>query len=143
MGSADRRHIRHFKPGFAIARRVFMACSVLAITFYLSWHWPQVKTVFQRADLVAISLPIAAMSLVHLFVALGFHETQKALGLERRCILAISSYFWRLPARYLPGGIWQTLGRFHDIHAHLDVSKAFYVRLFVLEVVLERPALHC
>lgn len=82
-------------------------------------------------------LPIVYAGLVlaglHAIIAIAFHWLHKSVGIERRVTDAMASYFMRLPARYLPGGIWHTVSRYVDIHANRPIDKRIVGVLFLAE----------
>ncbi len=77
-------------------------------------------------------LIILAWSLLHLLVPLTSWIVLNGLGtgIGYRTVLRI--HVSRLPARYLPGGVWQTVSRVVDLHA-LGVTKAQLSVLVAME----------
>ena len=113
-----KRCLNKLKPVLRWAKLLF---TPLAIAF-LSYIFWQSKTelllTFQQANLFWLSCSVA------FWMLLNFISPLFTIIVFRGCSLSLnySKAFWihckRLPAKYLPGGIWHTVARAADYHLH-------------------------
>lgn len=76
-----------------------------------------------RAQLIWISLSIIAWISAHLLTTFATYLLLKTCHLHIPYPIILSIHLHRLPARYLPGGIWHTVGRMVDFHNQGAQSK--------------------
>jgi hypothetical protein len=120
------------KSGLALVRRLFTPLAVvfLAIAAYRSRE--TVAMILAQADLAPLLFTVVAWALLNLLVPaisrcwLGGMETPP----RYRTLLEI--HLKRLPARYLPGGIWHTVSRVADLHDR-GLDRAQLAALVLLE----------
>jgi hypothetical protein len=114
-------------------QQVFGLVALAVIAFLLYRHREIALSLAKSAT--AIPIICAALVLVglHIVIAVGFHRLHRSVGVNRRLGDAMTSYFVRLPARYLPGGIWHTASRYADIHANQPIDRLTVGTLFVAE----------
>jgi hypothetical protein len=97
-----------------------------------------IQTLLQEARLAPIVLAIALWCCLHLLAALFamliFRGAQRPLSFGS----ALYIHANRLPARYLPGGIWHTVGRIADFR-----GQGITVRHITLFVFLENALSPC
>lgn len=111
-------YLNKLKPVVRWAKLLF---TPLAIAFlgYIFWQSrAELMLTFQQANIFWLSCSIAFWTLLH-FISPLF-----TIIVFRGCSLSLnySKAFWihskRLPAKYLPGGIWHTVARAADYHQH-------------------------
>lgn len=89
-------------------------------------------SVLEQTEPAPLILTVLLWALLHLltpvFSWMVLRETGEGIGY--RTLLAI--HVGRLPARYLPGGIWHTVSRVMDLH-HLGVSRSRLSIMVLLE----------
>lgn len=115
---------------------MFAVIAIAAIVAYLIGNHDAVEDLFSNAEPWPILLSIGVMTLVHLVAASGFHYTHVGLGTQRPFLQTLGSYLLRLPARYIPGGVWHALARYMDIHAQQALPKKAFAAMFVVEASL-------
>ena len=76
---------------------------------------------------------ILLMAVGHLFIALASFLFLQAAGCPTPFRFVFHTHVDRLPARYLPGGIWQTISRAADF-ADKEIPGAVIARLLILEM---------
>lgn len=133
--------MRH-SAALSALRRVVAAARWLfgpiAIVFLLAagWHSREVfQTVISQTDAIPIVLAIALWSSLHLlspvFSWIVLHDA--GVRIDYGCLLNI--HVGRLPARYLPGGIWHTVSRVVDLHEK-GVTRSQLSLMLLLENIL-------
>lgn len=102
------------KRGRALLRGAF---GVLAVGFLAAFAWRsrgQLATVLAAADLSLLAAAVGLWALIHslspLFTVLMLRGCGRSLGYRE----AFAIHAGRLPAKYLPGGIWHTVARVSD-----------------------------
>ncbi|WP_295393303.1 hypothetical protein [uncultured Thiodictyon sp.] len=106
----------------------------LAFLAYLFWrdHERLVANLSEVAPgLVGVIFLLVALG--HLCIGLSSHLLLRSLDHKPGLGLVLSIHINRLPARYLPGGIWQTVTRALDFSAK-GLPKATILRLVLLEM---------
>ncbi|MBN8726465.1 MAG: hypothetical protein J0H15_02010 [Xanthomonadales bacterium] len=116
--------------------RGFAAIAIAVITVYLLRNRVTVTDLAAAAQVPLIAASIAVMALVHFLVVTGFHYAHRGLALKRPYRESLASYFVRLPARYVPGGIWHTAARYIDIRAQHVLPKRIFAQIFLVESCL-------
>ena len=114
------------------SKLIFTPVALLCIT-YIIW--------LSRLDLIALweasngkLLIIACMlsGAAHFFSPLASRKVLQSLGVNVEYRVLLRTHMLRLPARYLPGGVWHTIGRAVDLHEH-GVNRAAIGWMVVLE----------
>lgn len=121
------------KPLFIWSRRLYTPLSFLVLTYFACTEWPSISPVFERLEVGIVGLIVLCVASGHAFIALS---TQKLLSAQNISVPFPVVYFIhvnRLPARYLPGGIWQTVARASDFFVH-GISKAGIAKTIGLEI---------
>jgi len=114
-------------------QRAFLLAAVCAITVLVYRYRFQAADLVRTADLSLIAMGAIVLVVLHALVAAAFNCLHRALDVRRRLADTMASYFARLPARYLPGGVWHTVTRYIDIHAQQKVDKRTFGVLFLAE----------
>ncbi len=105
-----------------LARRLFVPLALLFLAMAAWGARDAFGEVLANARPGALVLTVVAWALLHLLVPVISWIVLDGLGagIGYRTVLGI--HVSRLPARYLPGGIWQTVSRVVDLHA-LGVTR--------------------
>jgi hypothetical protein len=114
-------------------QRLFATLAIVAIAVLIVRHRDEVAALLHG---VRVALVVAAgliFALLHPLIAAAFHQIHLALGVRRAFPDALDSYLVRLPARYVPGGIWHSLSRYLDMRQASAASRGDLVRVFVAE----------
>lgn len=118
-----------------LSRRAF---TPLALAFLVAAAWIA-REPFLHALSLARPAPVALAALAwtgtHLLVPLVVHALLAAIGHSPGYATTLRIHFDRLPARYLPGGIWHTVSRVADLNA-MGFGKRAISALVVLENLL-------
>jgi len=110
----------------------------LGFLLYVSWQsWDRLANIFATAQLTYLLLTIALLMIPHLILALATTLLLKTSDTATTISYPMVLYTLinRLPARYLPGGIWHTVGRLIDFHTY-GITPARLTALFLLEHIL-------
>ena len=106
---------------------------VLAFLGYAAWRasalLPPVLATARPSLLLAAAV---LWSCLHLVTPLFSWRALRDMGSDLGYRQVLRIHVSRLPARYLPGGIWQTVSRMADLH-RLGLGKAQLARLVALE----------
>jgi hypothetical protein len=121
-------------------QRLFLAVALVAIAAYLVRHRGELANVPWPALLDVLAPVLLLQVAAHVVLALAFHWVARAAGIERALPAAVGSYFRRIPARYIPGGIWHTASRYLDLHVEQRASKATLARVALVEIALVATA---
>jgi glycosyltransferase 2 family protein len=78
-------------------------------------------------------LTFLCVGLGHLCIAVASHRFFRAVGARPGFGLVLATHLNRLPARYIPGGVWQTVSRSLDFSA-AGVEAKSILRLVLLEI---------
>ena len=113
----------------------------LSFIFILYFSWLNRELLYKMvviSDLGFILLAILSWCILHLISPFLTKNILTILNCRIAYPRLLHIYISRLPARYIPGGIWHTVGRFADYHLH-GISKKQLATLAAIETVL--PAL--
>ena len=100
-----------------LAKALF-APVALGFIAYAAWLSRDVMVeVATRARMAQVVCAIAAWCLLHLLTPLITRIALAGMATEIEYRTALEIHIRRLPARYLPGGIWQTVGRVADLRS--------------------------
>lgn len=122
------------KAALPWVQRAFLALAIGAIGAYLALHWRQLRQAFTPELVPHSLLAISAFVVCHFAIIAFCYGVQRAVGVERSFARTLSSYLRRLPARYIPGGIWHSAARYLDIRIEQDLPAQRLARLFLLEI---------
>lgn len=124
-----------------LVQTLFMPMAIIFLGFVLINSWSDVSTLFKEANLLLV-LPIAILwaltnLLSPLMVFFVLRHSDNALTYKDLLFI----HFYRLPARFIPGGIWQTVSRVADmnkrgIKAHLLAELLFVENTLPLGITL-------
>lgn len=116
-------------------QHVFLVAAVLCIGGYLSLHWMAVVNLYQSASVLLLMFAVIWLVMLHPLAAFALWRVQLVLGIERVYSRTLSSYVNRLPARFIPGGIWHSLARYADIHDEIQTPSGRLARLLLADMV--------
>lgn len=98
------------------AKRMFTPVAVAALLFF-AWHARQaLAEVFTHAEWGYLAGAAALWVVLHFCSPVIQTLILRACGSDIHYIDAFRIFAQRLPARYLPGGVWHTVGRAMDYH---------------------------
>lgn len=111
-------HLNTFKPIIHWAKFLFTPVAIAFLSYYFWQSRAELSITFQQANLIWLIYSISLWMLLHfispLFTIIVFNGCSLSLSYTKA--------FWihskRLPAKYLPGGIWHTVARAADYHQH-------------------------
>lgn len=105
----------------------------LAYVAYIFWRSHEAAwELASHAYFPLILLSWVSLAIAHFLSPLGAWLILRALGSPARYPNLLATHLLRLPARYLPGGVWHTVGRAADIR-RMGVETRSVVALVVLE----------
>ncbi len=116
-------------------KRIF---TPLAFGFLIYFGWQSreiLTTVIANAQLKFLSIAVLMWMMAHFVAPICTLMALKTCGSSVFYSFAFKSHVNRLPARYLPGGIWHTVGRVVDFHNH-GIKHPYITGLFLLENIL-------
>ena len=117
------------------AKRFFTPVA-LVFLIYIGWQSRALlATVVATAQWNLLLLASLFLILPHFVSAKATVMILKACGMSISYRLALQIHISRLPARYLPGGVWHSVGRMMDFHT-LGVKPSQLTALFLLENIL-------
>jgi glycosyltransferase 2 family protein len=114
------------------ARRFFMPVAIAFLIFAAYSARDVVGQVLVQARAGPLVFAVLGWSALSLVVPLVSWTVLRGTGVDIDYRTVLRIYLDRLPARYLPGGIWQTVSRVVDLHG-LGVSKSQLSLLVVVE----------
>lgn len=120
------------KQYFLAARRLFVPLALVSLALAAYGARDVLGGMISSARPGPLLLATLAWSLLHLLVPVTSRVVLAGLGTGIGYRTALRIHLSRLPARYLPGGIWQTVSRMVDLHA-LGVTKAQLSVLIAME----------
>lgn len=124
-----------FRRLLAIGRAVF---GPLALLFLLLAAWNArslAAELVSQANLLALALLAVGWALLNTLTPLAATLVLRGLGVEITYATAARIHLQRLPARYLPGGIWHTVSRLVDFR-QLGVTNTQLSTLVLVENVV-------
>lgn len=120
----------------ALAQRVFLVVALAAIVGFLVLHREELAQMLTPAVLARCAACALVLALIHPLIATAFFLLQRHLGIRVDFATSLGIYMRRIPARYLPGGIWHSAARYADMKFDAGVGGAALRRLFLAEVGL-------
>lgn len=105
------------KRGVYWAKLGFTPLALGFLAYYAATRWSVLSRVLASADIRIIAVSVLLWFLVHLVAVWAGCRFVAACGGRVGYPGMLSIYARRLPARYLPGGIWHTVGKAADLSA--------------------------
>lgn len=105
------------------AKRLFTPVAI-AFLVYFAWHSRDaLSSLLEQASLGHLALAAAIWGALHFLMPVLAVVILRGAGAAIAWQQAFSTHVERLPARYIPGGVWHTVGRVMDYHAQGADSK--------------------
>jgi glycosyltransferase 2 family protein len=99
-----------FKPLITITKLLIIAAIFFYIIRYLNSNWDQLKSLNIHLNYGYVLLSFIAMKLAWVTTAWSWGKTLEAFGYKLRYRDIYTIYFRSMPAKYLPGKVWQLAG---------------------------------
>jgi hypothetical protein len=133
MSAPDRHHwLRRVMSG---ARWIFGPAAVMFLIVAGFAARDTFENVVRQAQWPALATAVALWLALHLLSPTFTWVLLRGFGTPLRYAEVLSIHVNRLPARYLPGGIWHTVSRVADLH-HRGVSRTQLAAMVALENAL-------
>ena len=115
-----------------ILRKVFTPIALTFILFLVASNRHRLKDTFQDIEFLTILICAMSMTLVHVLIPL---VTMLLNSHKMSWLKLFYIHTNRLPARYLPGGIWQTVAKASDYNDH-GMKKTQIGKITLAEIIL-------
>lgn len=116
----------------SIGRRLFTPLALLCLLLAAYSAREVIDDVLREARLTPLILTVLIWALLNLVVPVISWIVLRGMGTAIKYRSTLDIHFNRLPARYLPGGIWQTVSRTLDLHA-MGVNNSKLTVLVLVE----------
>ena len=103
---------------------LFTPAALLFIAYIVWLSRFDILTLWNASDAAVLVIACVFLGTAHLFSPLASRQILKTLGITVGYRVLLRIHICRLPARYLPGGVWHTVGRAVDLHEHGLPRKA-------------------
>jgi glycosyltransferase 2 family protein len=120
----------------ALTQRVFLVSAVIAIGVYLFRHAESLRPLLSARVALHMAGGALVLALLHPLIGIAFFQLQRFAGIRIELATSLAVYMRRIPARYLPGGIWHSVARYADMKFDAGVDGRALRRLFLLEMAL-------
>jgi hypothetical protein len=129
---------RKWKKIFSLIKNIYTPVTFGFILFFLYKNSALFKELFLNAKLSYLVTSVCIWASLHLLAPISSQLLLRSHGytLSYKDLLRI--HILRLPARYLPGGIWHTVGRLTDYHS-LGITKKHLTLLALFESIFPIP----
>lgn len=109
--------------------------AIVAIAAYVTLNYDAAVSTLVRLDWRGVLAAALIMCTLHPLIAISFYLLHKSMGMQRKLGRAFQSYFGRLIARFLPGGVWHSVMRYADLALEQSQSPKI-VTVFLFESAL-------
>lgn len=114
------------------AKRIFTPVAVLFLS-YFAWRSKELLIhIFQNAQTAWLFISAGLYMVLHLIAPLFTLSIFKSRSLQLSYWQLLLIHIQRLPARYMPGGIWHTVARAIDYHQQ-GISSGHIGKILMLE----------
>lgn len=120
------------KRVFAIIKFAFELAIIVVFLYFFVAKWSDVSVLLHDANYYVLLLVSIALGCAHLLAPLAAKYILGVLNVNISYSLLLKIHLVRLPAKYVPGGVWHTVGRGMDLF-RLGISKEKVARLFFYE----------
>lgn len=120
----------------ALTQRVFLVCAIVAIGVYLLRHADDLRPLLSARVMLHMAGGALVLAVLHPLIGIAFFQLQRFSGIRIDLATSLAVYMRRIPARYLPGGIWHSVARYADMKFDAGVDGRALRRLFLLEMAL-------
>ena len=115
-------HLKPFlntlKPVVHFTKLLFTPLAIAFLCFFFWQSRVELSITFQQANLIWLTSSVALWMLLHFISPLFTIIVFSGCSLSLNYFKAFWIHSKRLPAKYLPGGIWHTVARAADYHQH-------------------------
>lgn len=98
------------------SKLVFAPFALVFIAYVVWLSRGDILRILRAADGVSLAFACVCLGATHFFSPLASRTILQLLGTTMEYRLLLRIHLCRLPARYLPGGVWHTVGRALDLH---------------------------
>ena len=114
-----------------MSKRIFAPLALFFIGYIVWVSRFEITHLWATSNVSLLSLACLFLCFAHLFSPLASRQILQTLGVKVEYRMLLRTHMCRLPARYLPGGVWHTVGRAADLHEHgvLGATIAWLVAL--------------
>ena len=117
-----------------IAKIIYTSVSLLFVLYFLWANKGLMYRLLAVSDLWLIVISVVLWSSLSLVSTFLTRKILNAMNCDISYAELLHIYIERLPARYIPGGVWHTVGRLSDYHLH-GVSRKKLTILAVIETI--------
>ena len=96
----------------------FTPIALLFIAYIVWLSRFEIFTLWNASDASFLVTACMLLGAAHFFSPLASREILQTLGIKVGYPVLLRTHICRLPARYLPGGVWHTVGRAVDLDKH-------------------------
>lgn len=120
----------------ALTQRVFLVCALTAIGVYLFRNAGTLRPLLSMGVLLHMAGGALVLAALHPLIGVAFFQLQRFAGIRIELETSLGVYMRRIPARYLPGGIWHSVARYADMKFDAGIDGRILRRLFMMEMAL-------
>jgi len=128
----------NWKKIFSIVKYVYTPITVSFILYFLFKNSTLLKELYLSAKLSYLVAAVCLWACLHILAPISPQLVLRSLGYSLSYKDLLKIHIIRLPARYLPGGVWHTVGRLADYHSH-GIMKKHLTLLAMFETVFPIP----
>lgn len=114
------------------SKLIFTPVALLCIAYIIWLSRLDIVSLWDASNGTLLVIACMFLSAAHFFSPLASRKVLQSLGVNVEYRVLLRTHMHRLPARYLPGGVWHTVGRAFDLHEH-GVNRAAIGWMVVLE----------
>jgi hypothetical protein len=122
----------NFKRVFSIIKFAFELGVIVVFLYLLVSKWGDVSALLLEGNYYVLLLVSIMLAGAHLLAPLAAKHILNIVNVNASYSFLLRIHLARLPAKYVPGGVWHTVGRAVDL-LHLGIAKEKVVRLFFYE----------
>lgn len=115
------------------SRNLYTPVALLCIGYLLIVEHESISIAIDSVSLHSLLIPLILIAIAHGFIAICTQMLFRALGNPIQISFVLKTHINRLPARYLPGGIWQTVSRAIDFSVS-GIATSVIIRVMLLEM---------
>ena len=123
------------KQVFHISKILFTPVAIAFLLFMAWQNWNVVVHVFSQAQIEYLLVAIVGWATLYFFYPVFLISLSQSWGGTLRFWKVCFIHVNRLPARYLPGGVWHTVARYVDFQKN-GLDKRQLAALLLLENIL-------
>lgn len=100
------------------SKRIFAPVALLCIAYIVWLSWFDIVTLWAASNGAFLVLACFFLAVAHFLLPVASREIFYLAGVHVDYRVLLRIHICRLPARYLPGGIWHTVGRAVDLDGY-------------------------